>query len=576
MVTSELGKQLSPKMSSSIPARCMDDPAHSLATPEDVEGWLGLPRRHQSQIHVHMEELFACEEQLAERLLRHLEAQQHSNNGAGMQHACACSDASQKVAEEAGTKVSRDREEWVRQASDSSWKRDVTMFSEEDFLDVNLWRPELTKRTDNTQRTTTTGGLAQVSRVKQLVADSKFDAFFGVIIVINSILMGVEVQLYATHAHESALTTISVLHRLCGALFIVELTLRICADGFTFFYFSDQWCWNYLDTMLVMSSCIEISFDVARDIGGVEVGGVQSLSTARILRVLRITRVIRVLRIAKLVLFMRSLRILLHSIINTLKEVFWTLLLISLIVYIFAIVLTQAAFQHLQEVGDDARLRVQWGTLTNSSLTLFYSITGGLDWGHAFDTLNEISTGYALIFFVYVAFMLFAVLNAITGAFCQAAMESQVHDRELQTFDLLNMKRDQLNSMAAMFTKMFQTIDADGSGEITIEEFQKALSDEAVQVVLAALEFEPQDVWVLFRLLDKDNSGQLDVEEFVKGCLRMKGSARSIDLAKFIYESKMKRKQNVKFMKYVSEQFASLRHGRQAAAPLRADMLKGA
>lgn len=564
MLTADINKMSSPHMSPSTPVKCMDDPAHSLSTPQDVEGLLGLLHRHRSQIHVHMAELFACEEQLAERLLKQLDAK--PSDGFVTQNACADSHAGQqqKGAEETGTGLSSDREEWAIQVSNASWNRDVTVFSEEDILDFHkagiptLGNGETTP--DRTQSSPSLGGVG-ASRVQRLVADPRFDTFFGVIIGINSILMGVEVQLRATHAPQNAITAVEVLHRICGALFIVELTLRICADRWSFFFCSNQWFWNYLDIVLVVSSCFEIAVDLVRDLGDVEVVGVRSLSTARILRVLRITRVIRVLRAAKLVSFLRSLRILLHSIVNTLKEVFWTLLLVGLIVYIFAIVLTQAAIDHIKMVGDDATLRLQWGTLIKSSLTLFYCITGGLDWGQAFETLSKVGTAYALVFFVYVTFMIFAVLNAITGAFCQAALDSQSHDRELQTFDLLNTRRDQLNSMAAMFMNMIQAIDANCSGEITIEEFEKAVSDEAVQVVLAALDFEPQDVWIIFRLLGKGKSGQLDVEEFVKGCLRMKGTARSIDLAKFMHESKVRQKQNAKFMKYVSEQFASLRAG---------------
>merc|ERR1712151_172809 len=88
------------------------------------------------------------------------------------------------------------------------------------------------------------------------------------------------------------------------------------------------------------------------------------------------------------------------------------------------------------------------------------------------------------------------------------------------------------------------------------------LADDTVQAVLATLELEPEDAWALFRLLDKDVSLNIDAEEFVKGCLRLKGSARSIDLAMAMHDQQMIKKQNIKFMHYVVDQLHELRQAR--------------
>merc|ERR1712107_826755 len=46
------------------------------------------------------------------------------------------------------------------------------------------------------------------------------------------------------------------------------------------------------------------------------------------------------------------------------------------------------------------------------------------------------------------------------------------------------------------------------------------------------------EAWGLFRLLDLDNSGGVDIHEFTMGCLRLKGEARTIDVATMMYENK--------------------------------------
>ena len=42
----------------------------------------------------------------------------------------------------------------------------------------------------------------------------------------------------------------------------------------------------------------------------------------------------------------------------------------------------------------------------------------------------------------------------------------------------------------------------------------------------------------LFNLLDADDSGSISVKEFIQGCLRLRGQAKSIDVATLIYMTK--------------------------------------
>merc|ERR1712039_856601 len=106
-----------------------------------------------------------------------------------------------------------------------------------------------------------------------------------------------------------------------------------------------------------------------------------------------------------------------------------------------------------------------------------------------------------------------------------------------------------MSSLKALFDGMFRAIDADGSGDISMEEFRAHIKDDKVQALLAMLELEPEDAWALFRLLDRDDSDHIDEAEFIQGCLAMRGSARSIDLAKHAFDQKVARKQNVQFMR---------------------------
>jgi hypothetical protein len=63
----------------------------------------------------------------------------------------------------------------------------------------------------------------------------------------------------------------------------------------------------------------------------------------------------------------------------------------------------------------------------------------------------------------------------------------------------------------------------------------------------------------LFDLLDIDCSGSLSVDEFLLGCMRLKGHAKSVDIASIMVENKRMMQWWGGFGKYVVKQFEHLR-----------------
>merc|ERR1711920_778368 len=64
---------------------------------------------------------------------------------------------------------------------------------------------------------------------------------------------------------------------------------------------------------------------------------------------------------------------------------------------------------------------------------------------------------------------------------------------------------------------------------------------------------DSDDVWDLFKLLDVDHSGEIDLDEFVGGFMRLRGPAKSIDIARVSYDNKQMRKRLATFMNYMEE-----------------------
>merc|ERR1712087_935355 len=87
-----------------------------------------------------------------------------------------------------------------------------------------------------------------------------------------------------------------------------------------------------------------------------------------------------------------------------------------------------------------------------------------------------------------------------------------------------------------MMKDIFEEMDDDKTGCISIDEFEKRLDDERVIAYFNALKLDVSDARTLFTLLDYDQSGEIAVDEFLAGCHKLKGESRSLDIAIMQYE----------------------------------------
>ena len=153
-----------------------------------------------------------------------------------------------------------------------------------------------------------------LGKVRDLVHSWRFEAFFACAILSNSVLIGVQVNDSALHPHQPADKTFFIVEQVYAAIFLVELILRIIAEGQRFFCSSPDIGWNYLDILIICTSVLTLVTELAEQTVDGNLSG-----NVRIIRILRITRVMRVVRIVKIVRFIRALRSLVHSIFSTMK-----------------------------------------------------------------------------------------------------------------------------------------------------------------------------------------------------------------------------------------------------------------
>eukprot|EP00929_Paragymnodinium_shiwhaense_P006902 TRINITY_DN110858_c0_g1_i1.p1 TRINITY_DN110858_c0_g1~~TRINITY_DN110858_c0_g1_i1.p1 ORF type:complete len:802 (+),score=202.96 TRINITY_DN110858_c0_g1_i1:99-2408(+) len=305
--------------------------------------------------------------------------------------------------------------------------------------------------------------------------------------------------------------------------FSLELLLRLYAAPVSFFI-GEDFGWNLFDALLVLNSTVEYALSGA------------SFPSLMIMRVLRVCRMFRILRVVRVMRFFRTLRLMLTSIVSSVVPLFWVFVLLFFALYIWAIVFVRATLDYYVELEmvqgqavQDATLEqlvFLFGSVLRALVTLFMTVSGGKDWSHCFEPLLQLGAWYALLYFFYIFFVLFGILNVVTSTFVDIL--TMVSKRDVE--NVIEEHMLQAAAHAESVRVLFEAADKDGSGTVTLKELEEQMLHEKMKAYLSSLDIDALQATSLFTLLDKDNSGELGMEEFVQGCARLKGAARSIDV----------------------------------------------
>lgn len=373
-----------------------------------------------------------------------------------------------------------------------------------------------------------------VSKLGAIVMSAYFDGFFAVAIACNAVLIGCATDHMATTNSEVSPRMYTQIDTVFTLLFSVELALRLLAFGRKYFAFSG-FAWGGFDILAVGLQLVEEVYrGAARD--GEQGEGVSGVSIIRVLRLIRVMRVIRIIR------FFGELRTLVVSIMNSMRSLFWTIVLLLLGIYLVAVYFTQLMLD-LRLSGDDGRaseLNQYFGSLPRSMLTLYSVMSGGIDWDPLCAGLAvQTHPVQALIFTAYITFTILALTNVVTGVFVEGALKSAKLEEEELVLETL--------------TRMFMTCDSENEGQIPTEEFNERLKSDEMTKYLKSIDVDPGEANMLCRLLDNNNSGTIDYEEFVGGCLRIRGTSKAIDTIILLHEVNEVRRDFVSFCTWTEE-----------------------
>lgn len=280
-----------------------------------------------------------------------------------------------------------------------------------------------------------------------------------------------------------------------------------------------------------------------------------SVSFLRVTKIARLFRLGRILRAFRVMKFLRSIRSMLISISGSILHLLSAILLMCIFMFVVSLVIMQGITNDLpklpQQLSSNAVSLATWfddspehpdvediarlyGSLPKTMMTLFLTVSGGLEWSKAAGPVVKLDLYYGVIWTAYIAFMMFGLLNVLTGIFVETAMNAMNGDKD----NMIQAQMEERESLISAITTVFMDSEKEVSGQMTEHEMDVILRDPEVVAYFNAIGVDTTEAMGLFQLLDDDDSGTVSIDEFVTGFLRLKGSAKAVDMVTLMYENR--------------------------------------
>ncbi|CAE7810502.1 Scn11a [Symbiodinium sp. CCMP2592] len=340
-----------------------------------------------------------------------------------------------------------------------------------------------------------------------------FNIVVAFVIISNSVFLGMQLEWTANSGDHDADAAFAFLvgHVCYAVIFTVETSIRFVALGPAKFFCGPDCAWNWLDIFIVVPAWVELAVDMWG-----------SASNFRIIRVFRVTRLLQLFRSIRLVRFISAFRELVLSVIDTVRQVFWAMVLLVLMIYSFGILFTDMSLQYVESNPVDEEMDKYFGSLYISCNTLFRALLEGFDWVDAAESLKPLGAFWIQLFHVYIAVGGLAILNVITGVFVNSAIKTREKDQETLLRHVQTFKQ--------LVGNIWSKIDVNGLGQISISDFEELFQKEEMKAFFDKIEVSAVDAWTLFDSLDADGDHLVSYEDFTERCLQLHGTARSVDL----------------------------------------------
>jgi len=167
-----------------------------------------------------------------------------------------------------------------------------------------------------------------------------------------------------------------------------------------------------------------------------------------------------------------------------------------------------------------------WIGVQNAMFSLLMAMLGGKDCTELYDSFGPAAWVPKTAFIVFVCFTQISVVNTVTAVFIKCAFMKFEQDREFLVQQETQEEREYLLSVK----EVFMELDKDGDGVVSLNELVQQLKTPEVAAAFTRLGVSPAAVQRVFYLMDEDHNDTITPKEFMRGFLRLRGHAKTLDL----------------------------------------------
>ncbi|MEQ8472454.1 MAG: ion transporter [Marinoscillum sp.] len=246
------------------------------------------------------------------------------------------------------------------------------------------------------------------AQVRKFVEKNAFQHFIVSLIVLNSVLIGLETSPAYMEAFGFYIDQID---RIILFVFVAELLLKLYAYGYQFF----KSAWNLFDSIVILVSVIP--------------------SIGASFTVLRALRILRTLRLLKNI---PKLKIIIESLLHAIPSIGWIMVLLIIIFYIFAV------------IGNNlfsADYPMYFGTLISSLFTLFQIMTlesWASNIARPIITDMPLAAGYFIVFILIATYTTLNIFIAIVVNTMNELHQRSLKEEEKQIKQFVHIEHEQL------------------------------------------------------------------------------------------------------------------------------------
>eukprot|EP00929_Paragymnodinium_shiwhaense_P070327 TRINITY_DN35622_c0_g1_i2.p1 TRINITY_DN35622_c0_g1~~TRINITY_DN35622_c0_g1_i2.p1 ORF type:complete len:554 (+),score=97.71 TRINITY_DN35622_c0_g1_i2:190-1851(+) len=328
------------------------------------------------------------------------------------------------------------------------------------------------------------------------------DVVMSLVIVSNFLLVGVKVEHIASSLTTDFPQVLKALDIAFFVFFSVDILLRVFKNPAVAFRGSMR-IGTIFDTLVVFCDFLELVLDI---------------SYMQLLALLRLPRLFRIARLFKSVEFLSHQNLVIAAVLASGKFLLSTCCMLLVLMFMVGVVFCQAVAVHRIGSIDAAvpqGLSYWWGSLGRSMLSLFEAICGGCDWDELLAPLFDVSPMLVLVFLLYIAFLLIAVMNIITGIFVDSAIRQTVRAKDV------------------LFSKHLRSLYTDLCGDskwISRQNFFHSMTQTKSKQYLRESGLDLYDVAALFDLLDEEDAGMVSADAFIDGIVRLRTGTKFLDI----------------------------------------------